>query len=195
MPDELKPEVPMAAQFVPAHPANYHTRAGRTDYDRIIIHCTDGRSRASRVAEMFAKLDPDPRRHTSAHFVVDQDGTIIQCVALRHAANHAHDMNSRSVGIEHCARTPKEFGPSDPGLPPSSVQYEASARLVAWLLVAAGLAPTRRFVVGHAESDKKTAHDRCPEGCGWQWDLFMSLVREEHAKLLSETPPSPPAVA
>lgn len=184
----MQPEVPMASRFVLAHPSNYHARVGREGkptYDLVEIHCTDGGSRAEPVAEMFAG-DPakvNKGKHASAHFVVDQDGTIIQCVPLLMAANHAHDMNSRSVGIEHCARTPRERGPSDPGLPPSSALYAASARLVAYLLVAAGLPPTRQYVVGHAESDKKTTHDRCPEGCGWAWDDYMALVAEEHTKL------------
>lgn len=178
----------MASRFVPAHSGNCGPRAGgRTTYDRVVIHCTDGRSRAMPVAEMFSKLNPDPKRRASAHFVVDQDGTIIQCVQLAMAAWHAHEMNARSVGIEHCARTPHELGADDPGLPPSSAQYAASARLVAYLLVAAGLPPTRQYVVGHAESDKKTTHDRCPEGCGWDWDGYMALVVEEHARMLPQT--------
>jgi N-acetyl-anhydromuramyl-L-alanine amidase AmpD len=113
----VRAEVPMASQLVLAHPDNYGKRVGRFDYDLIVQHCTDGRSRAMPVAEMFAtKRD----KASSAHFVNDQDGTIIQCVPLRYAAFHAHSVNSRSVGIENCARTPGELGPDDPGLPPSS---------------------------------------------------------------------------
>lgn len=186
----MRPEVPMASKFVQAHPKNYAV-GSRTSYKRVVIHCTDGGSRAEPVAEMFAG-DPDKvndGKRSSAHLVVDQDGTIIQCVALKDIAYHAHEMNAISVGVEHCARTPGEKGPHDPGLPPSSALYQASARLVAYLLAAAGLQPTREFVVGHAESDKHTTHDRCPEGCGWSWDGYMALVREEYAKILPASTP------
>lgn len=172
------------ATAVWAHPNNYGTRGIRTNYIEVTIHCTDGKSYARPVAEMWQ--DPNMKKKSSAHFVIDQDGTTLQCVPLRYAAYHAHDRNVFSVGIEHCARTPREFTKTDPGLPPSSAQYLASARLVAYLLVAAGLPPDRTHVRGHAESDKKTTHDRCPEGCGWNWDYYMTLVREEYAKLAPE---------
>jgi N-acetyl-anhydromuramyl-L-alanine amidase AmpD len=183
----VRAEVPMASQLVLAHPDNYGKRVGRFDYDLIVQHCTDGRSRAMPVAEMFAtKRD----KASSAHFVNDQDGTIIQCVPLRYAAFHAHSVNSRSVGIENCARTPGELGPDDPGLPPSSALYLSNARLTAWLLVAAGLPPDRDHVKGHAEADPATTHTRCPEGCGWNWSYFMSLVKDEYAKIWTPPPPN-----
>lgn len=181
----------MASLFVPAHPSNYGFRKNRPverPYDLVVIHCTDGRSRAMPVAEMFAKKRD---KVNSAHFVVDQDGTIIQCVKLLLRAKHAGKANSRSVGVEHCARTPGEFERApynwahDPGLPPSSAQYQASAKLVAWLLVAANLPADRQHVRGHAESDPDTTHTRCPDGCGWDWESYMAMVREEREKLLS----------
>jgi N-acetyl-anhydromuramyl-L-alanine amidase AmpD len=177
-----------------AHPSNYRNRVvreGQPLYDYIVIHCTDGKSYARPIAEMWQ----DPSHGTSAHFVIDQDGTTLQCVPLRFAAQHAHDMNSRSVGIEHCARTPGEFErppynwTRDPGLPPSEAQYAASARLVAYLLVAGGLPPDRTHVVGHAEIDKKTTHDRCPEGCGWRWDHYMAMVADECRRLIPRESP------
>src|ERR1700744_5756395 len=151
------------AKWVPADHSNF--RRGRVvpAPTLICIHCTDGRERAEPVSEMWQQ----PGHGSSAHFVVGQDGTVIQCVALADTAWHAHEANGHSVGIEHSARTPGELGHDDPGLPPSDVQYQASARLVAWLCRELQLHPTRVAVLGHAEADKTTTHQKCPLGCGW----------------------------
>jgi N-acetyl-anhydromuramyl-L-alanine amidase AmpD len=111
---------------------------------------------------------------------------------LAFAAFHAHDANSRSIGIEHCARTPGELGKTDVGLPPSDGQYRASAKLVAYLLTAAGLQPTREYVMGHHEIDPKTTHTGCPDSCGWDWSYYINLVRLEFEALV---PPTAPLVA
>lgn len=162
------------ALWMPADKTNYRAsaRPAEHEYDIIVIHCTDGRGFADRTASMWQ----EPGHKTSAHFVVGQDGTVVQAVRLADVAQHAHEANARSVGIEHCARTPAELGPDDPGLPPSDALYSASARLVAWLCKRAGLAPTRGVILGHAEADPKTTHTRCPLGCGWDWDHYISLV-------------------
>lgn len=162
---------------VQANPINYK-RGPRPLYTKIVIHCTDGHGRAEGVAEMWQK-DNGQGKHTSAHFVIGQDGKVIQCVSLGDIAQHAHDASAYSVGIEHCARTPKEWGAQDAGLRPSSAQYNESAKLVAWLLRRANLPATREVVLGHAEADPKTTHTKCPDGCGWDWDQFMRLVESE----------------
>src|SRR5579872_7376945 len=136
--------------WVPADPSRFHTRASsmRGLYDLVIIHITDGHGVAMDTATSWQTPGS-----TSAHFVVGQDGTAIQCVPLRCAAQHAHDLNSHSVGIEHGCRTPGELGPNDQGLPPNDVLYQKSAFITAYLLKAAGLPPTRDYVKGHKEAD------------------------------------------
>jgi len=163
------------ALWVPADPSNYHA-GPRPAYSLIVIHCSDGRAMAEPVARMWQV----PRHGSSAHFVIGQDATVIQCVRLADTAWHAHSVNGASVGIEHCARTPGELGPTDSGLPPSPQQYTASARLVAWLCRRGGLQPSRDVIKGHAEADAKTTHTRCPDGCGWDWDRYMALVQDEY---------------
>jgi N-acetyl-anhydromuramyl-L-alanine amidase AmpD len=172
-------EVPNS-ELVLADPTNYRT-AQRTGYDLITIHCTDGHEKAIPVAEMWQ----EPNHGSSAHFVIGQDGRVLQCVRLKDVAYHAHNANTTSVGIEHCARTPGELGPKDLGLPPSKAQYAASARLVAWLCRAAGLPPDRTSVRGHAEVDTKTSHQQCPIGCGWDWTFYIGLVQLEYEKLVN----------
>src|SRR5271168_4489565 len=122
-----------------------------------------------------------PGHGSSAHFVIDQDGSILQCVNLSDSAYHAHARNIVSVGVEHCARSPGELSPDDPGLPVSNAQYASSAKLVAWLCNLGSFAPTRENIMGHAEADLKTTHADCPTGVagGWDWDAFMLLVQDE----------------
>ena len=159
------------ASWVPAHPSNY--RAGRRKpVSRVVIHCTDGRERAAPVAAMWQEAG----HGSSAHFVVGQRGEVIQSVSLADVAWHAHAANGVSIGVEHCARTPGELGPQDPGLPPTVAQYASSAALVAWLCGVYGLPPDRHTIQGHAEIDPATTHRRCPDGCGWDWSRYMGLV-------------------
>ena len=174
------------AELVPAHPSNYRiTHRQPSDVAHIIIHITDGRGRARAVAEMWQ----EPRHRSSAHFVIGQDGSVLQAVSVRDVAHHAHAANRSSVGIEHCARQPSEpaFGKGDPGLPVSNAQYAASARLVAWLCLTCALSPDRSIIVGHCEVDPFTTHTDCPNSI-WDWDRYMALVAAEYAAL---APPHP----
>lgn len=167
-----------AAKPMPADPSNY--RRGRTQRaNLIVIHCTDGHGSAENVGEMWQQAG----HGSSAHFCVGQDGVVIQSVAIDDTAWHAHSANGYSVGVEHSARTPGEWGPTDPGLPPSDALYAASAALVAWLCVRLVLQPSRVAIVGHSEADKATTHTKCPNGCGWDWPRYMALVAGEYAKL------------
>lgn len=165
------------AIFLPADPTNYRV-ANRDHVALIVIHCTDGHEHAQPVAEMWR----EPKHGSSAHFVVGQQGEVYQSVPVCHIAWHAHAANSYSVGIEHCARTPGELGKDDPGLPPSDELYAASARLVAWLCARLGVQPSRVTIVGHSEADATTTHRRCPRGCGWDWQRYMTLVMQEYSK-------------
>lgn len=175
------------ARQVPAHESNYVTKVPkRATYALIVIHCTDGHARAQGTAGMFAtpKELRIPAVATSAHFVIGQDGTVIQCVDLGDVANHAHGVNQIAVGIEHCARTPKEFGINDPGMPPSDIQYQESAKLVAWLCKVAGLPIDRAHIKGHNEADTTTTHTKCPTGCGWDWDKYLAMVKQAASELV-----------
>ena len=68
---------------------------------------------------------------SSAHYIIGRDGEVVQMVLNADTAHHASQANSRSIGIEHNANKPTRSNPRD--LPPTAEQYEASARLVAWL--------------------------------------------------------------
>lgn len=172
----MQPEIPGVDLVILASHYRERPQAQGGLYRLVVIHITDGHPNARGTAEMFAN---DPSCKTSAHLVVGQDAFTIQCVPLRFAAEHAHACNAYSVGIEHSARSPGSFGPSDPGMPPTEVQLRRSAKIVAYLLKAAGLQPTREFVKGHAEADPETTHTDCPDAAPWPWEHYMDMVVEE----------------
>lgn len=82
-----------------------HFNQRRCPVEMLVIH-----SMAHDAAEGIARLD---ELKLSAHYVVDFDGTVWQCVDESSRAWHAgvsswrglDDINSRSVGIEVCHRT------------------------------------------------------------------------------------------
>src|SRR5438552_1034099 len=75
----------------------------------------------------------NPASILSAHYVIGQDGRIVQLVSEADTAYHAgrFDVNLRSIGIEH------EAGPA---MPPSDALYAASAQLHAEIASRHGLA-------------------------------------------------------
>jgi N-acetyl-anhydromuramyl-L-alanine amidase AmpD len=168
---------------MPAHPSNFR-RADRDSFDLIAIHITDGHAKAAGPVADVQK--PDHR--TSFHFAVgESDGPpgspvcVIQAVSLRDVAWHAHKANGRSVGIEHCARSPHELSSADPGLLVSDAIYEESARLCAGLLRLSGVPLQRAMdalatgIGGHMDIDPETTHADCPNQI-WDWDRYLSLV-------------------
>ena len=162
------------AFWVPAHRSNY-TRAHRDTFARVVAHCTDGHARALPVAQMWQEIG----HKSSAHFVIDQDGTVIQAVSIYDIAWHAHSLvNATSIGVEHCARTPGELSRTDPGMMPSEIQLAASAKLCAWLLALAGKTADRCTIVGHAEVDDVTTHTGCPASSGFDLDAYAARVRD-----------------
>jgi N-acetyl-anhydromuramyl-L-alanine amidase AmpD len=182
-------EVPFAL-WVPAHPSNYRARPADalTPYSLGVQHITSGHPDAMAVAQMWqcpagSKTNP---KGTSCTFVIGQDGTLIQCVSLRFAAQHAHVVNGISYGVEYCARERGEFGPDDPGMPITPVQYAVGAKLNAYLCKAAGYEPVLHLNIrGHAEADPTTTHTRCPDGVagGFDWDTLMTMMKTAYAEI------------
>ena len=158
---------------IPADPSNYRRGAAHRPIDLIVIHCTDGHADALPVAQMWRT----PHHGSSAHFVIGQDGTIVQAVGLDDIAWHAHAANGTSIGIEHCARTPGELGAGDAGLAPSIAQLEASAALCAWLCQVRSIPVDRAHIMGHAEADRATTHTDCPTGAGFDLNAMVEAVR------------------
>lgn len=159
------------ALWIPAHSSNFRVRQQR-NIRLVLIHATDGRGDPKATARMWQ----EPKHGSSAHFVIGADGVVVQAVPILYDAFHAHSQNAASVGIEHCCRTPGELGKDDPGLPPTLVQLESGASLVAWLCSRLKLQPTRETIQGHAEADVHTSHTGCPTSAGIDLDAYVSRV-------------------
>lgn len=160
-----------------ASPAFTAGRAG-TKIDRIVIHITDAPTTSSTVNHFSAA-----GAQASAHYLVGQDGEIVQFVSEADTAWHARGANRRSIGIEHVAIKsggvdyPRRDGTMQhyDALPPTQLQYEQSALLVSHLCDKYGIPKTRANIIGHNEADTNTTHTSCPVG-NWNWDYFMRIV-------------------
>jgi len=95
----------------------------------------------------FAPDRPDPELHelpnVCSHFVVGQDGTIVQFVPLSIMCRHTVGLNWTAFGIEH-------VGSRDADLLGNPRQLRASLRLTEWLRCRYGIKV--RDVIGHNES-------------------------------------------
>src|SRR5262249_46948765 len=94
-----------------------------TAIDHIVIHYTTSRNIEGSISHF--KIGT-PR--TSAHYIVDRDGQLVQMVPDKECAWHAgtSDMNLRSIGIEHVARTGDKI---------TVPQSRTSIALIRWLML------------------------------------------------------------
>jgi hypothetical protein len=97
------------------------SRGGRA-IDHIVIHYTTSRNIEGSISHFKSGT---PR--TSAHYIVGQDGKLVQMVADKDCAWHAgtSDMNLRSIGIEHVARVGDRI---------AEAQAHTSIALIRWLM-------------------------------------------------------------
>lgn len=123
---QMKPDTACVGLVCPS--PNYGARIGFAAPDSIVLHYTGMADGASALARLS-----DPRSQVSSHYLVEEDGAILQLVPESERAWHAGqsswlgvtDMNSASVGIEIVN------GGHDFGLPPfPERQVRAVAALV-----------------------------------------------------------------
>ncbi|MES0811250.1 N-acetylmuramoyl-L-alanine amidase [Roseibium sp. SCPC15] len=130
------------------HPSpNHGERADGARIDTVVLHYT-----GMQTAEAALQRLCDPRAEVSAHYLVYEEGTILQCVPEARRAWHAGrsswkgetDINSRSIGVE-IVNPGHEFGyrpfPED--------QIEAVIALVSDICRRHGIAAWR--VLGHSD--------------------------------------------
>ncbi len=157
------PEYPQASRFEPANSGNFRVVGGTRTIDRIVIHITDGGANINGTISWFK----NPAAKVSSHYVIGQDGEIVQMVAHNDVAWHAGSANGTSIGIEHVANTR--------GLTPTAAQMCASAALVTWLCDQYGIPADRAHILGHAEADGRTTHQACPNAV-WDWVYYMDMI-------------------
>jgi N-acetyl-anhydromuramyl-L-alanine amidase AmpD len=119
----------------------------------IVLHITQGPTAMSAIWTFEASIHPN---RTSAHFVVDRDGTVYQLLDLSDTAWHASAVNERSIGIEHAAIAGTLLA--------TEAQYLASAALVAWLCGALKIPCDRAHVRTHNEASPADHHELCCTG-------------------------------
>jgi N-acetylmuramoyl-L-alanine amidase len=131
-----------------AHPSpNHGPRRGAAPIDTLILHYTGMRNRDEALARLC-----DPSAEVSAHYVIDEDGTVFQLVDEERRAWHAglsfwqgeRDLNSRSIGIE-LVNPGHEHGYRR--FPP--VQMQALIALVGPMLRRRAIPPSR--ILGHSD--------------------------------------------
>ncbi|MBI3433779.1 MAG: N-acetylmuramoyl-L-alanine amidase [Proteobacteria bacterium] len=132
---------------------NHDARRQRRRPRFIVLHYTGMRSAQAALARLC-----DPRAQVSAHYLVCEDGAVVQLVAERRRAWHAgvacwdgeHDVNSLSIGIE-IANPGHDFGyPKFPGAQIDAVSALCADiarrhRIAPWNVLAhSDVAPTRK---------------------------------------------------
>ncbi len=175
---DITPEYPQANRFAPAAAGNFYPRSSPRTINKVVIHITDGQPKIEGTVAWFQNpnqtINGKPI-HVSAHYVVGQNGEVVQMVRQQDVAYHANSANGDSIGIEHVARAPHEWKKTDAGLDVTDAEYCASAALVNWLCNQFKLPMDRDHIMGHSEADPKTTHKDCPNAV-WNWDYYMGLV-------------------
>lgn len=150
---------PVAARF---HPSPNHGERRGGGPDMLLLHYTGMADAAGAVARLC-----DPAAEVSCHYVVLEDGEVLQLVPEGRRAWHAGagawagetDINSRSIGIE--LAHPGHRG----GLPPyPDAQIEAVIRLAADIVGRWRIRPER--VLGHSDVAPRRKED---PGEGFPW--------------------------
>jgi N-acetylmuramoyl-L-alanine amidase len=136
---------------------NHGERRGARPPDMIVLHYT-GMSDAGEALSRLCDPSPPDGRAVSAHYLVFEDGAIVQCVREARRAWHAGvacwqgeaDINSRSIGIE-IANPGHDLGyPDFPDLQIAAVIALCADILARWpirpdrILAHADVAPARK---------------------------------------------------
>ena len=150
------------------------TKAWRSarSIDQVVVHVTEGSFWGS------VRWLRNRRSGGSSHFVVSREGRVVQMVDLKDVAWHAGNAwtNRRSIGIEHEGWTRRG------GF--TRAQYEASARLLAYLSRRLGIPLDRRHVIGHDEVPNPYGPGRggfdhhTDPGRHWRWRHYLALARQ-----------------
>ena len=181
-----------ASQTIGVLKTKNRTKAWRSarSIDQVVVHVTEG--------SFWGSVRWLRNRHSggSSHFVVSRKGRIVQMVNLKDVAWHAGNKwtNRRSIGIEHEGWTRRG------GF--TRAQYEASARLLAYLSRRLGIRLDRRHVIGHDEVPNPYGPGRggfdhhTDPGRHWRWRHYLALARQyarqpQQPRYVRLAPPAP----
>ncbi|AFY61795.1 N-acetylmuramoyl-L-alanine amidase [Synechococcus sp. PCC 6312] len=122
----------------------------------IVVHYTTSRNINGTISWF-----KNPISKVSAHYIIGQDGKIVQMVRDSDKAWHCFGFNSNSIGIEHSAEAGDKLTPS---------QEKSSAALIKWLLKEYNI-PTNK-IYGHRWNPNVPGGTPCP---GDLWPSIGSL--------------------
>lgn len=177
---------------IPMFVAENRVFIDQNNHTWVVIHKTASGGRAQDIAHFFAN---DPAM-ASTHYVIGQDGTIVQCVQEKDGAggnccekgNFApflpvgQNLNTWTVSIEHVDPA------SDNSTPLTDAQKAASFRLIRHICQRHNI-PMRRGdaaggIIGHADIDPvDRAH--CPGN--YPWDELFSYLNQGEGSMMVPT--------
>ena len=125
----------------------------------------------------------DEKPGVSAHFIIDKDGTIYQCVPLYVRARHAIGMNWKSFGIEFVQEgvSGRDGHWMDQQILNRDKQVRAGLRLVRYLQLRFGI--TDRNVIGHAMANNSPYFKDYTGIHNAAGDWYAAEVRKFRARL------------
>ena len=141
-------------------PNYFEAERGSGDINLIVIHTMQGSLEGS------VSWFQNPSSEVSSHYLVGDDGELVQMVKEKDTAWHAASYNSESIGIEHEGYTWDSTWPTES-------MYLASAKLVRSLGLKYGIPMDRGHIVGHNE-----LYSRPDPGVYWDWDHYMDLIQD-----------------
>ncbi|MGO5164283.1 MULTISPECIES: peptidoglycan recognition protein family protein [unclassified Candidatus Paralachnospira] len=115
-------------------PVNPYSRSGKllSSIDGIVVHYTaNPGTTAKQNRNYFAGLADGSGTSASSHFIIDTDGTILQCVPMSEIAYASNDRNRDTLSIECCHED--ESGKF------TKETYQSLVKLTAWLCDTYGL--------------------------------------------------------
>ena len=115
-------------------PVNPYSRSGEllSSIDGIVVHYTaNPGTTAKQNRNYFAGLADGSGTSASSHFIIDTDGTILQCVPMSEIAYASNDRNRDTLSIECCHED--ESGKF------TKETYQSLVKLTAWLCDTYGL--------------------------------------------------------
>jgi|GEM_PF-2883665 len=169
--------------FISAGKRHFYTPKTERTITNIVIHITGGPAQdESGAVNTFLSR----KKRTSAHYIINREGKVIQMVREDSVASHLRgglrgDLNLRTIGIEHVNTYHKRN--KRKRQKPTEVQYEASAKLVAYLClkydvpIVHSTNPGVKGIIGHSEMDLKTGHKNCVNPA-WDWDAYIPQVKQ-----------------
>jgi len=160
-----------------AYRANFGNKRS-VPIDMIIVHVTQGSAKSA--ADWFA-MDhkPSGKGPSSAHYIIDEKGGVIQSVPDDYVAYHAGNskINGRSIGIEIAGWVDKKetFSP---------VVMKTLAALTVSLVKKYNIPVDRTHIIGHNEvpdekdpSKKGGSTGHTDPGPFFPWDAYMASIK------------------